>query len=43
MGILDDGKEPYAVDYTACALGLNSKQSNLCDDGRYDFGTDVNE
>merc|ERR1712131_213976 len=29
MGILDDGKEPYAVDYTACGLGLNSKQSNL--------------
>ena len=37
MGILNDGKEPYSVDYTACALGMTSKQSKLCDDGRNDF------
>ena len=37
MGILNDGKEPYSVDYTACALGINSGKSNPCDDGRKDF------
>ena len=42
MGILNDDKEPYSVDYTACALGLSSKQSNLCDDGRYDLNIHVN-
>ena len=37
MGIINDGKEPYSVDYTACALGIKSGKSNPCDDGRKDF------
>ena len=37
MGIINDGKEPYSVDYTACALGIKSGKSNPCDDGRKDL------